>query len=209
MEGIDKVWATLGRHPVIWHSWNTLVSSVSECVLVVRVDCLEAARSMIGDDPRTVVIAGGTGRQESVALGLQALTAVDIVAVHDVARPLVSGELLHVGVRLARLHGAAVPVVPVADTVKRIDDEGGVIGTIDRDRLRGAQTPQVFLAPLLFAAHASAGNAGLRATDDASLVQDGLHRPATTFPGSQENFKITTAFDLQVARLLMASGVPT
>src|SRR5207302_7716240 len=97
MDGVDKVWATLGAHPVIWHSVDRLAPMADQTVLVVREDQVQSTRLFFAGVPRLVVVAGGEGRQDSVRNGLVALGDVEVIAIHDVARPLAPSRLLEEG----------------------------------------------------------------------------------------------------------------
>lgn len=206
MGNIDKVWATLGGHPVVWYSLTRLAVLASAVVLVVRPDRVAHASDQLTGiiDPLTIV-AGGDQRQDSVRLGLQALPSVDVIAVHDAARPFASLRLLQHG--LESLHGCegAIPVLPVSDTIKTVDGQGTVVGSVDRSMLRAAQTPQVFRARELRAAHEAAAGARNVFTDDAGLLERAGRR-VRTFPGETANFKITTAHELDMARALIEHG---
>jgi len=156
-------------------------------------------------DGVTAVVAGGDTRSASVRCGLAALDAAaddDIVVVHDAARPLAS-DALYAGVVGAVAAGAdgAVPGVPVADTLKRVDDVGAVVATVERDGLVAVQTPQAFRLGVLRAAHA----AGPEASDDAGLVEASGGR-VVVVPGDAANRKVTTPDDLAVVGALLASG---
>src|SRR5262249_26956716 len=128
--------------------------------------------------------------------GLEALAArrADVVLVHDAARPFASAALVSQAIAAAA-NGAAVPVLPVVDTVKIVDGAGTITGTVDRGLLRVVQTPQAFGFELLLAAHRRAMAAGRDDfTDDAALAEwAGLK--VTTFAGEVGNVKLTTAWD--------------
>jgi 2-C-methyl-D-erythritol 4-phosphate cytidylyltransferase len=149
----------------------------------------------------SAVVAGGLKRQQSVALGLQALRRCDVVLVHDGARPLVTADIIERVVEAAVEHGAAVPAVPVRDTIKRVDGDR-VVETLNRDELRAVQTPQGFRYELLVQAHERAREEGFYGTDDATLVER-LGHPVAVVPGSPENLKITTPEDLLLAEALL------
>ena len=146
------------------------------------------------------VIAGGDERQESVRHGLAALSDdVDHVLVHDAARALAPPSLFMDVIAALRAGAEAViPVLPIADTVKRVIDDR-VTGTVERGDLRAVQTPQGFDRHLLVRAHAQRGPL---ATDDASLVER-LGRTVVTVPGSEDAFKVTRPFDLLVAEAVL------
>jgi len=159
-------------------------------------------------------VNGGATRQASVRAGLEALQShrPDLVLVHDAARPFASNALVTRAIAAARVNAAAVPVVPVADTVKAVDASGAVIETLDRAQLRLVQTPQAFAYPALLDAHRRAKTAGRDDfTDDAALAEwAGL--TVSTFAGEAENVKLTTEDDFvraEAAQLARLSDVRT
>ncbi len=204
-----KAFVRLADRPLLAHALEAVAASaaVDRVVPVVAPDALEQAAAAIAGlaDPAKIAppVAGGEERQDSVERGLAALPPeVEIVAVHDAARPLVRPEDVTRVVEAARRHGAALLAVPVADTLKRV--EAGVVrATPDRAELRAAQTPQVFRADWLREALAKARADGVRATDDASLVER-LGVAVHVVEGDPGNFKITTAEDLERAGLALA-----
>jgi len=150
-----------------------------------------------------LVVAGGATRAESVRAGLDAVPAdADVIAVHDAARPLAGPELYAAVVAAVRAGAdGAIPGIPVADTLKRVEahgDERVIVGTVDRSTLFAAQTPQAFRADVLRAAHAS----GDDATDDAALVE-ARGGKVVIVPGDPSNLKLTGARDLAVAAALL------
>lgn len=144
------------------------------------------------------IVAGGAKRGDSVRNGLGAVSEeFGIVLIHDGARPFVSPRLIDEVLRAAQT-GAAVPGVPVVDTVKEVDADGRVSRTLDRDRLRRIQTPQGFPTAELRRIHREAYEAGLHMSDDAALFEHfGL--PVRVVPGVLENIKVTTPEDLEIA----------
>jgi 2-C-methyl-D-erythritol 4-phosphate cytidylyltransferase len=149
----------------------------------------------------TCVVVGGTTRADSVRAGLAAVPAdAAVIVVHDAARPLAGPVLFGAvvdAVRGGRADGA-VPVVPVTDTLKRVEG-GQVVATLDRDGLVTVQTPQAFRAGALRAAHAGAGEA----TDDAGLLE-AAGGTVVTVEGDPRNLKLTRPEDLVLAESLMA-----
>jgi 2-C-methyl-D-erythritol 4-phosphate cytidylyltransferase len=124
-----------------------------------------------------------------------------IVLVHDAARPLTPPELIdEVAAAVRAGHDAVIPVLPVVDTIKRVDAAGSVVDTVDRSSLRAVQTPQGFSRATLLAAHAAAE---IDATDDAGLAER-IGVPVHTIPGREEALKVTRPFDLVVAEALLA-----
>ena len=207
MGGGDKLLAPLAGRPVLAHSLTALAAcdQIAHVVVVTgpanRAAVAQLARSHGGSKVRALA-TGGAQRQDSVAAGLAALPNLELIAVHDGARPLVDAEDFSEGVRIAREVGAAIAGAPVADTIKRVDAAERVIETPPRAQLRAAATPQVFRRKLLERAHRAAAQAGVSATDDAALVER-LGEPVVVFPSRRRNLKITTADDLLLAESLL------
>ena len=152
---------------------------------------------------RREVIAGGARRQDSVWQGLNRVPMEfdGVVLVHDAARPLVEPELIERVVRAAHEHGAAVPVLPVTDTIKRMRD-GRICETVDRSELGAAQTPQGFRYTLLRRAYEQAARDGVELTDEAMALER-LGEAVHVVAGSPRNRKITHADDLAWAEDLL------
>jgi len=148
------------------------------------------------------VVSGGRRRQDSVRAGFNRLepTRTGFVLVHDGARPLVTADLIDRVIEAGRKSGAAVPIVPVDDTLKEIESDR-VVRTLDRSRVGRAQTPQGFVFTLLGQALASAEETGFTGTDEASLVER-LGRPVAVVAGDPRNIKITTSLDLITAEAI-------
>jgi 2-C-methyl-D-erythritol 4-phosphate cytidylyltransferase len=182
--------------------------SVGRIVAVVPGAEVEAARALLLSVRKLVaVVPGGERRQDSVLLGMkQAPEGFDgVVLVHDAARPLVDVALVEAVAREAAGTGAALPVLPVVDTVKRV--RGGlVVETLDREELGAAQTPQGFRFPLLALAYEAAARDGVTVTDEAMAVER-LGAPVRAVPGSPRNRKITTPEDLEWAEGVLAGLV--
>jgi 2-C-methyl-D-erythritol 4-phosphate cytidylyltransferase/2-C-methyl-D-erythritol 2,4-cyclodiphosphate synthase len=152
---------------------------------------------------------GGATRQASVRAGLEALAAraPGVVLIHDAARPFLTDALIGRAVEAGKTHGAAVPAVAIADTVKKIDDEARVTETLDRSRLRMVQTPQAFGFELIVAAHRRAAAAGLQDfSDDAALAEWAGHR-VSVFEGEAGNVKLTTNDDFTRAEILRQAAL--
>jgi 2-C-methyl-D-erythritol 4-phosphate cytidylyltransferase len=146
-----------------------------------------------------VVVPGGAGRGDSVRAGLAAVPeAADVVLVHDAARPLVTRAV--VDRVLAAVGGGvgAIAAVPVADTLKRVDGSRTITGTVERERLWRAQTPQGFPRAALVDAYRRAAEEGVAATDDAALVERYGGR-VVVVEGDERNLKVTRPEDLRVA----------
>ena len=196
MEGIDKVLAPLGEMPVLVHTLYAFQDCprVGEIVVVTREDLLVEVSRLCQDyslNKVRKVIVGGAERIHSVQAGLRETDPeAELIAIHDGARPLVTGEVIQEAIAEARKSGAAAPCVPVVDTIKRWEDGLGV-ETVDRSSLRAVQTPQVFEAGLIRAATQKALEDGELLTDDCGAVER-LGKKVTLTRGSRENLKITT-----------------
>jgi len=146
------------------------------------------------------IVRGGPRRQDSVHVALRAVPATcDYVLVQDGARPFIDSALTGRVISAAARVGAAIAAVPVKDTIKLATDKDTVEGTVPRERLWAAQTPQVFSYATLLEAHRLAQADGFEATDDAALVERYQSTPIALIESSYENLKITTPDDLEVA----------
>jgi 2-C-methyl-D-erythritol 4-phosphate cytidylyltransferase / 2-C-methyl-D-erythritol 2,4-cyclodiphosphate synthase len=154
-------------------------------------------------------VAGGATRQISVRSGLDALQAhaPELVLIHDAARPFLTAALIDRAIAAGRRHGAAVPGLAIADTVKIVDQDAAVTETLDRSRLRTVQTPQAFGFALIAEAHRRAEAAGRDDfTDDAALAEWAGHR-VSIFEGEAGNVKLTTNDDFVRAELMRAAAL--
>ena len=168
-------------------------------------DFLEAAADLLSEvDADVVVIPGGSNRQESVAAALKFVDPeIDFVLVHDAARALVPLHVCESVVQaLADGARAVIPVLPVIDTIRRVDLGGACIETIDRSSLRRVQTPQGFWRETLVAAHLDPAQ---NATDDAGLVER-MGIAITTVNGDERSIKVTTRDDLLIAQAFLGES---
>ena len=182
--------------------------SVGSLVAVVPEDDVEAAWGLLAPIQKLrAVAAGGERRQDSVLAGLKHVPDgfTGVVLVHDAARPLVDPALVDAVATAAAESGAALPVLPVVDTIKRVS-QGRVIGTVDRSELGSAQTPQGFRIDVLVRAYDQAFRERLTLTDEAMAVER-LGEPVVAVAGSPFNRKITTPEDLAWAEGILA-GAP-
>ena len=205
MGGIDKVMAPLGGEPMILRTVRAFedCETVKEIVIVTREDLMgPIAEICSGFTKIRSVVQGGSSRQESVKLGLLAFSKeVRLAAVHDGARPLVSGELIDKVIRAAHSYGAAAPAIPVKDTIK-VFEGGFIAATPDRSTLRAVQTPQVIDRDLLLGALEKAEQEGTALTDDCSAVEH-IGMRVRLVEGEERNLKVTTPLDLKIAELLL------
>jgi 2-C-methyl-D-erythritol 4-phosphate cytidylyltransferase len=212
--GGRKQFLPLAGHPVA--SWSVRSANAVADGVVLVVPAADTADDVGGPAPApgasgedalgaSCVVSGGATRAESVRAGLAAVPSdAAVIVVHDAARPLASPELFAAVVEAVRAGDVdgAIPVVPVADTLKRVVN-GRVVGTVDRDGLLAVQTPQAFAAGALRAAHAGGGEA----TDDAGLLEAaGLTVAAVD--GDPRNLKLTRPEDLTLAESLLAGVRP-
>lgn len=205
MGGIDKVMAELGGKPMIVRTVETFQSCdcISEIVIVTREDLILPIMELCARYPKVqAVVKGGSSRQESVSLGLSALSGkCKLAAIHDGARPLVTWQVIDRTVRAAGTYGAAAPMVPVKDTIKTVS--GGIVNnTPDRDSLRAVQTPQVFDFDMLRGALQKAAKDGATLTDDCSAVER-MGMKVKVVEGDERNLKVTTPMDLKIAQMLL------
>jgi 2-C-methyl-D-erythritol 4-phosphate cytidylyltransferase len=205
MGGIDKVMAELDGEPMICRTVRTFQNcdAIKEIVIVTREDLIPKMKMLFREFPKVhAIVAGGASRDESVRLGLAALSKkVKLAAIQDGARPLVTEEVIDRTVRAAHSYGAAAPGVPMKDTVKEV--EGGLVKqTPDRSKLQAVQTPQVFDIDLLKAALQKAKEDGAAITDDCSAVER-LGMKVRMVEGDERNIKVTTPMDLKIATMLL------
>lgn len=209
--GLPKAFVPLAGRPLFTWSLEALqrCDAIDGIVLVGPVRSVRELLAASGCETHKILAytEGGEQRQHSVGRGLHVLPAgCTLVAVHDSARALVSPELIARAVAEAREHGAAIAAVPQADTLKQ-GTLGLITGTVPREGLWSAQTPQVFRRDWLERAHREATEV---ATDDATLVE-WLGHPVRLALGEPINFKITTAADHELAEAWLAhrAGVAT
>ncbi|HVR59452.1 MAG TPA: bifunctional 2-C-methyl-D-erythritol 4-phosphate cytidylyltransferase/2-C-methyl-D-erythritol 2,4-cyclodiphosphate synthase [Pseudolabrys sp.] len=176
---------------------------------VIRPDDVDLVRRLTDGMNVLEPVAGGATRQASVRAGLEALVACtpDIVLIHDAARPFASASLITRAIAAAEKTGAAIPALPVTDTVKRIDSTGTIEATLDRNSIRLVQTPQAFAFPALFDAHRRALAQGRNDfTDDAALAEwAGIK--VSVFAGEPGNIKFTTPEDFARAEAIQSAGL--
>ena len=209
MGGIDKVMAPLKGEPMIVHTVRAFQNcdAIAEIVIVTREDLILPISGLCRDfDKVRSVVVGGKSRQESVGLGMNALSdKCELAAIQDGARPLITWEVIDRVVRAAHAYHAAIPVIPVKDTIK-VCNSALVISTPDRSTLRAVQTPQVFDFDLLRGALAQAEADGAEVTDDCSAVVR-LGMSVKIVEGDERNLKVTTPLDLKLAEMLMEERV--
>ena len=206
--GYNKVLSPLCGRPVIEWTLQCFVHSrlIDHLVLVISPEDEEAmtrvCQSYI-EELKIVIVYGGVDRQDSVYNGLRALDEeVEVVLIHDGARPFIDRELIVRSIDQACIHGAACSGMPVKDTIKIVDEEKVIRSTPDRASLWSAQTPQAFKKDIILEAYHIAFEKGIRATDDACLAELAGYKVAM-FVGDYRNIKLTSPEDLLLAELFM------
>jgi len=205
MGGPNKLAEPVLGRPLI--AWTVAAMAAATClrrlVLVVAPEQLETARAWSWLPDGVEIVAGGETRSDSVRAGL-AVTRSDVVLVHDGARPLATAGLADAVAMAAGRHGAAVPLVDVVDSLKRVE-EGWLSGAVERDGLQRAQTPQAARRQLLLDAFAA--SEGESFADEAALLQ-ARRIPVAAVPGEPLNLKVTQPADLDLVRAVLAARAP-
>lgn len=202
---MPKQFITVGHRPVLMHTLEAFAAAMPgiNLVLVLPEEHIPFWRELCdthGCQLAHTIVAGGSTRFHSVASGLKAIADTEgLVAVHDGVRPFVAHEVIRRTFEAAAASGAALPVVPVVETLREL--QGSSSATRDRSRYRLVQTPQVFSLSLLRRAYEQPWRDTF--TDDASVVE-ALGHPIALVEGNRENIKITTPFDLTIAKALLA-----
>jgi 2-C-methyl-D-erythritol 4-phosphate cytidylyltransferase/2-C-methyl-D-erythritol 2,4-cyclodiphosphate synthase len=213
MAGVDKVTAPIAGRPLL--AWTlepfTADETIGRIVVVVaprRVDGLQAAAWIPG---RATVVAGGERRQASVAAGVAELersgTPADrVVLVHDAARPVIRPGVIRRVMEATAQHGAAIPAVPVVETLKRVGDDGTIATTVDREGLWTAQTPQGVRLGILREAWARFPPDGPDVFTDEAALLEACTIPVHVVPGDPDNLKVTHPADIGRAASILAAG---
>ncbi len=205
MGGTDKIDYTLCGKPV--HRWaaDRLLAypQTAQLVIVVPAEKQKAFSALYADDARVTVCAGGATRQESVANGVRALGEVDLVAVHDGARPFLRPELIDAVCCAAMEVGGAIPAMPVTDTI-HVTRNGLAVATPERSTLAAAQTPQIFRREIMLEVLRRVEEEHLTVTDDCSAAV-ACGYDCRIVPGSADNMKITSPSDLVQAERIAAA----
>lgn len=204
--GGDKLCAELCGAPVLARSLMAFERTprISEIILVVREDRLQTAGELAGAyriSKLRLIVPGGATRLLSSYAGVMSVSdEAEIIAIHDGARPLITPELIERTVWDAYQHGAAVPAIPVRDTVKKAEKRV-VIETPERSKLYAVQTPQCFQRDVIRGALADAAKKAPEVTDDCAAVER-IGGQIWLSEGSEENLKVTTPLDLELAELI-------
>jgi len=209
-----KQFLELDGVPILLHTLRRLAScdAITEIILATRADEVRRMEELFRQEKFRQpirVVKGGATRQESVAAALEHVGHdVELVAVHDAVRPFVTREQVSRVIEEARKCGAAILGIPAMDTVKEVkrsslpQDVAVITGTIPRERIVLAQTPQVFQTKLLKEAFAKAAADGVNASDESGLVER-LGHDVHVVHGTERNIKITKPSDMELARFYL------
>ncbi len=206
--GSDKAVMNLGNMPVIARTLLAFEKSpfVSEIVVVTRMDLIVDIADLCkqyGVSKVTKVCCGGKTRMESALAGVSEVSAgAELIAIHDGARPLVTQELIERTVYAAKANLAAAPAIASTDTLKAVDENGFISGTVDRNTVLRVQTPQIFQADVIKGALSKAVKNGLLLTDDCSAVEM-MGIRTKIVEGDIDNIKLTTPADIHLAAAIL------
>lgn len=211
MQGLDKIMMPIGDIPILVRTIQSFeqCGCVEQIIVVTREELIVPISQMCKDwglDKVNKIVVGASARIHSVRLGLKEVRHdIELVAIHDGARPFLSQEVLEAVLLKGAQTGAAAPALPVIETIKQAD--GGVVTqTLERAMLYGVQTPQVFEASLIRGAIEKACSDQVELTDDCAAVER-LGMKVSLTQGERENIKITTPLDLYFAEaILMQRG---
>jgi 2-C-methyl-D-erythritol 4-phosphate cytidylyltransferase/2-C-methyl-D-erythritol 2,4-cyclodiphosphate synthase len=210
--GGPKQYRTIGGRAVIHRALAAFSEhpEIATVQPVVNPDDIAVFNAAVSDLSYQPPVNGGATRQASVLAGLEALVPhnPDIVLIHDAARPFVSSGVISRAIVAAGRTGAAIPVVPVTDTIKQVTESGDIEATPERAKLRIAQTPQTFRFEIILEAHRRAARDGLTEFTDDAAIAEWAGLTVTTFEGDVANMKLTTPEDFvrEEARLGAALG---
>jgi 2-C-methyl-D-erythritol 4-phosphate cytidylyltransferase/2-C-methyl-D-erythritol 2,4-cyclodiphosphate synthase len=207
--GAPKQYRLLGGEPVLRRSLRLFTDhrEIGAVQAVIRrKDVTDYAAASARLPKCLPAVPGGKTRQASVLAGLESLvpTAPRFVLVHDAARPFADAALIDRAIKAVRKSGAAIPAVPVSDTIKKVDKSGLIRANVERSELRAVQTPQAFEFETLLSAHRRAAKEGLLNFTDDAAIMEWVGEPVTVFDGSPGNVKLTTPEDFERAAALAA-----
>jgi 2-C-methyl-D-erythritol 4-phosphate cytidylyltransferase len=205
-DGVRKQYSELAGEPVLLRAIRPFLEHPDVEWVIVALPADDVAHPPFSLPSGVSVVPGGARRGDSVLNGLRAVPDVaEIVLIHDAARPLVTPAVLERVLDAIDWDTGAIAAIPVADTLKRVDEAGTIAATVDRGALWRAQTPQGFPRAMVVEAYERGASDGIVATDDAALVEHYGGR-VVVVEGDPRNLKITRPEDLRLAEHLMAEG---
>ena len=210
---LPKQFLELGNRPLLALTLDTFQNCdrVDAVILVVpEMDvtfCRDQIVHRFGMNKVVDIVPGGPRRQDSVRIGVKATQGnYDLLLIHDGVRPMITMELVERVIREAEKHRAVIAALPAKETVKEVNSKNKVVGTYDRKRVWMVQTPQVFRYRDILTAHERALSEDWEEATDDSLLVEKTGVTVTVVEGSDRNIKVTTPFDLEVARNLLAAN---
>lgn len=206
--GYNKIIADISGMPVIeWTIKNFIETGlIDNLVLVINPIDLKEIDVIVKPYENMIdlkIVFGGTKRQDSVYNGIKALSKnVDIVLIHDAARPFINKTIVERSIIYAQKYGAACAGIQANDTIKIVDENNTIVSTPERSKLWHAQTPQSFKKDIIVTAYKNASIKGIDATDDAALAEEAGFE-VRMFEGSFKNIKLTSKIDLELAKIFL------
>lgn len=199
-----KALIKLGQQTLLDHAIDLMRPFATQIIVVAPATHSEKVATLYAKDESLVVVAGGSSRSISVRNAISVLAKqIDYVLIHDAARALTPAVVVQRVIdELKRGADGVIPVLPVIDTIKEVLGDK-VVRTVDRTSLQRVQTPQGFKTNIIVDAHAAAKRDNVEGTDDASLVER-MGIKISVVPGDEQAFKITTPFELELARRFSA-----
>jgi len=200
---VPKQFLPLHGRPMLYYSIQAFLTAYPDIqlILVLPANMLSYAQIVLTSFTTAIdltIVAGGETRYHSVQNGLKAIEGSGIVFIHDGARPLISVPLIEACYEQALQHGSAIPVIPVAESIRRIAGEHST--PVDRDSLRVIQTPQTFQTDVIIPAFQQSWQAAF--TDEATVLE-AFGGSVNLIPGERANIKVTTPEDMLIAEALM------
>ncbi|MEX0686860.1 MAG: 2-C-methyl-D-erythritol 4-phosphate cytidylyltransferase [Balneolales bacterium] len=204
---VPKSFIKLGQKTVLEHTVCAFLSIpiVQRIIIATSDSNLERVRTIFSgykSKPEIICGKGGALRRDSVNMAMRWVGDVELVAVHDAARPFVTQRDIMACCEAALTTGAAILAVKASDTIKKVDESGNIISTLDRNGIWLAQTPQIFRKEILVDAYLKGQQSDNVFTDDASLVEFAGY-PVKIIPGDVRNIKLTYPDDLKRAQYIM------
>jgi 2-C-methyl-D-erythritol 4-phosphate cytidylyltransferase len=204
---LPKQFLQLGGKPILYHTLASFARALPQAHIILvlpeqDVSKLQMVLQHFSDRIDMTVVTGGSTRFESVKKGLQNIPKESVILVHDGVRPFVSDTLIHRCINAALQHGAAIPSLPVVDSVRILGNDDQ-FSPVDRNKLRVIQTPQAFLGEILLPAFEQ--DYHIDFTDEATVVESMQHK-VWLVEGERNNIKITTPEDLHLAESIIAQG---
>ncbi len=211
--GRAKQFLEIKNRPLLAITLETLqkCDQVDAIILVVpEADvgfCSEHITAPFGLHKVVKIVPGGPRRQDSVRIGIRATEGkYDLLLIHDGVRPMITVELVERIIRAAGKHRAVIAALPAKETVKEVNRDHEVVGTYDRKKVWMVQTPQIFRYSDILIAHERALSEGWEEATDDSLLVEKTGITVTVVEGSDRNIKVTTPFDLEMARNILAAN---